>query len=128
MKKINNPKVSKLKIAISSTGNNLESDVDSRFGRCPYFLIINIENNKIKNFKAIENVAKDQMGGAGVKAGEIVANQKVNAVITTNLGPRPFSVFKQFKIDAFKGEGKIKQVIQKFLKGNLKKLTDSTGN
>jgi len=104
-----------MKIAISSTGNNLESEVDARFGRCSYFLIVELENKKIKKFKAIENTGKDQMGGAGITAGEIVAKQKVDAVITVNLGPRAFSVFEQFGIKTFQGEGKIKKVIQKFL-------------
>jgi len=116
-----------MKIAISSTGNNLESEVDARFGRCSYFLIVELENKKIKKFKAIENTGKDQMGGAGITAGEIVAKQKVDAVITVNLGPRAFSVFEQFGIKTFQGEGKIKKVIQKFLEGKLKELSNATG-
>ena len=116
-----------MKIAISSTGNNLESEVDARFGRCSYFLIVEIENNKIKDFKAIENTGKDQMGGAGITAGEIVAKQKVDAIITVNLGPRAFSVFEQFKIKVYSGEGKIKDVVQDFIKGKLKELTNATG-
>jgi len=116
-----------MKIAISSTGNNLESEVDARFGRCSYFLIVEIENNKIKDFKAIENTGKDQMGGAGITAGEIVAKQKVDAIITVNLGPRAFSVFEQFKIKIYQGEGKIKEVVQDFLNKKLKELTNATG-
>jgi len=116
-----------MKIAISSTGNNLESEVDARFGRCSYFLIVEIENNEIKDFKAIENTAKAQMGGAGITAGEIVAKQKVDAIITVNLGPRAFSVFEQFKIKTYQGEGKIKEVVQDFLDGNLKELTNANG-
>jgi len=116
-----------MKIAISSTGNNLDSEVDARFGRCSYFLIINLENNKIKDFKAIENIGKDQMGGAGITAGEIVAKQKVDAIITVNLGPRAFSVFEQFKIKTYQGEGKIKKVVQDFLDKKLKELTNATG-
>ena len=116
-----------MKIAISSTGNNLESEVDARFGRCSYFLIVEIENNEIKDFKAIENTAKAQMGGAGIIAGEIVAKQKVDAIITVNLGPRAFSVFEQFKIKTYQGEGKIKEVVQDFLDGNLKELTNANG-
>ena len=116
-----------MKIAISSTGNNLESDVDARFGRCNYFLIIEIENKKVKDFKAIENTAKAQMGGAGITAGQIVANEKVDSIITVNLGPRAFSVFEQLKIKAYQGEGKIKKVIQDFLDGKLKELTNATG-
>jgi predicted Fe-Mo cluster-binding NifX family protein len=117
----------KMKIAISSTGNNLESEVDARFGRCNYFLIIEIENKKIKNFKAIKNIAKDQMGGAGITSGEIVAKEKVNAIITVNLGPRAFSVFEQFGIKIYQGNGKIKEVIQKFLEEKLKEINNATG-
>lgn len=124
---LNNSGGIKMKIAISSTGNNLESEVDARFGRCSYFLIVEIENKKIKDFKAIENTAKAQMGGAGITAGEIVAKQKVDAIITVNLGPRAFSVFEQFKIKIYQGEGKIKKVVQDFLDGNLKGLTNANG-
>jgi len=118
-----------MKIAISSTGKTLESNVDARFGRCNYFLIVEIDKKKkeIKNFKAIENTGKDQMGGAGITAGQIVANEKVNAIITTNLGPRAFSVFEQFKIKIYQGEGKIKKAVQDFLDGNLKELTNANG-
>jgi len=117
----------KMKIAISSTGNNLESEVDVRFGRCNYFLIVEIEDNKIKGFKAIENTAKEQTGGAGIMAGEIVAKQKVDAVISTNVGPRAFSVFEQFEIKIYLGEGKIKEVIQDFIDSKLIEISNATG-
>jgi predicted Fe-Mo cluster-binding NifX family protein len=116
-----------MKIAISSEGKDLESEVDARFGRCSYFLIVETKNNKIERFKAIENTAKAQMGGAGITAGEIVANQKVDAIITVNLGPRAFSVFEQFGIKIYQGKGKIKKVVQEFLNGNLKELKNATG-
>ena len=116
-----------MKIAISSTGKNLESKVDARFGRCPYFLIVEIDDKKMINVKAIENTAAGQMGGAGITAAEIVANEKVSAVITANLGPRAFSVFEQFGIKIYQGQGKIKDVIQKFIKEELTEITNSTG-
>lgn len=116
-----------MKIAISSTGKTLENEVDARFGRCPYFLIVEIEDKKVKNVKAIENTAKEQMGGAGIAAGEIVSNEKVDAVIISNLGPRAFSVFEQFKIKVYSGEGRIETVVNNFIGGKLKELTDATG-
>ena len=116
-----------MKIAISSTGKTLESEVDARFGRCAYFLIVEIENKEIKNTKVIKNTAKAQMGGAGISAGQIVANEKVDAIITTNLGPRAFSVFGQFEIKIYQGQGKIKNVIQDFIDEKLTELTDATG-
>ena len=116
-----------MKIAISSIGKNLESEEDARFGRCDYFLIVEIEDKKVKGFKAIENTAKAQTGGAGITAGEIVANEKVDAIITTNLGPRAFSVFEQFEIKIYQGQGKIKDVVEQFVEGKLKELTNATG-
>jgi len=116
-----------MKIAISSTGKTLESEVDARFGRCPFFLIVEIENKKIKNVKTIENTAKAQMGGAGITAGEIVANEKVEAVISANLGPRAFSVFEQFGIKIYQGQGKIKDVVQDFINDKLTELINATG-
>ena len=118
-----------MKLAISSEGKTLESEIDARFGRCSYFLIVDIDKGKkqIKNTKAIENTAKAQMGGAGITAGEIVANEKVNAIITTNLGPRAFQVFSQFRIKIYKAEGKIKQAVEDFIDGKLKEMTDATG-
>jgi len=118
-----------MKIAISSTGKTMEDDVDARFGRCSYFLIVEIDKKKktIKNTKAVENTAKTQMGGAGITAGQIVANEKVDAIITTNLGPRAFSVFEQFGMKIYQGHGKIKEVVQDFINGKLKEMTDATG-
>jgi len=116
-----------MKIAISSAGTDLEGEIDARFGRCNYFLIIEIENKKIKKFEAIENIAKDQIESAGITAGEIVAKQKVNAIITVNLGPRAFSIFEQFGIKVYQGKGRIKQAVQDFLNGKLKELTKMTG-
>ncbi|MEA3464372.1 MAG: NifB/NifX family molybdenum-iron cluster-binding protein [Patescibacteria group bacterium] len=116
-----------MKIAISSTGKKLESAIDAKFGRCSYFLIIEIDDKKIIGVRAIENTAAEQMGGAGITAAEIVANEKVGAVITANLGPRAFSVFRQFGIKIYQGQGNIKNAIQKFIKGQLTEITNSTG-
>ena len=116
-----------MKIAISSTGEDLESEVDAKFGRCNYFLIVEIEDKKVKSVDAIENTAKAQMGGAGITAGEIVANQKVEAIITTNLGPRAFSVFGQLGIKIYQGQGKIKDAVQDLIDGKLEELINATG-
>jgi predicted Fe-Mo cluster-binding NifX family protein len=118
-----------MKIAISSTGKDLESEVDARFGRCNYFLIVETdkENKKIKNVKVIENTAQAQSGGAGITSAQIVANEKPDAIITINAGPRAFQVLNQLNIKIYQGEGIIKEVLQKFLDGKLNKIEDSNG-
>jgi predicted Fe-Mo cluster-binding NifX family protein len=116
-----------MKIAISSAGETIEDDIDVRFGRCPYFLIVELEGKEVKSAKAVENTAKAQMGGAGITAGEIVGNEGVDAVITTNLGPRAFSVFSQLGIRVYLAEGRIKKALEDFAEGKLKELNDANG-
>lgn len=116
-----------MKIAISAEGNTLDSNIDARFGRCNYFLIVETEDQKIKDFRAIENTAKDQMGGAGVTAGETIAREKVDAVITVNVGPRAYSVFEQFGIKIYQSGGKVKEAVEKLLDNQLTELNNSNG-
>jgi len=111
-----------MKIAISSKGKDLNSQVDSVFGRCSYFIIVEVKDEKIGNFEAMENKSANQTGGAGISAAQAVAEKKVNAVITGNIGPRALDVFKQFNIEIYKGQGLIKKTIQKLIDNKLEKI------
>jgi len=51
-----------MKICVSSTANSLDAPIDPRFGRCPYFIIVDLETMQ---FEAIPNTASGAMGGAG---------------------------------------------------------------
>ena len=90
-----------MKIAISSTGKELDSTIDPRFGRAAYFIMVEIENKEYKIVKTIENPNINVGGGAGVSAGQLVGNEKVVAVITGNMGPRAMDVFSQLKIEVY---------------------------
>ena len=117
-----------MKVAISSLGEGLNSQVDVRFGRCPYFVFVEIEEKKIKSSKAIKNSGMMQGGGAGITAAQIVGNEGVKAVIGINLGPRAFGVLQQLGIEIYQGiQGTIKENIQQFIEGKLSKLTGATG-
>ena len=110
-----------MKVAVSSKGKDLESEVSEVFGRCPFFIIAEI-NDKIENFEAFENKSANQVGGAGVTASQFVAEKDVKAVITGNIGPRALDIFRQFKIEVFKGSGQVKEVLQNFLENKLEKV------
>ena len=107
-----------MKIAISSSGNTLESNVDSRFGRCPYFLIYDTDSAE---FETIENKSRQAMGGAGIQAAQVVSEKKVEAVITGNIGPNAFRVLSSASINVFSGiSGTVKNAIEKIKSGELK--------
>ena len=111
-----------MRIGISANGKNLEDKVSEVFARCPYFIIAEIENGKIKNFEAVKNEAGGRAGGAGIFAAQLMAEKDVKAVITKNIGPRAFEVLKQFNIEVYQGEGEIKKAIEEFIQGKLKKF------
>jgi predicted Fe-Mo cluster-binding NifX family protein len=111
-----------MRIGISANGKNLEDKVSEVFARCPYFIIAEIENGKIKSFEAIENETSGRMGGAGVSAAQLMAEKDVKAVITKNIGPRAFEVLRQFNIEVYQGEGEVKKAIEEFIQGKLEKF------
>ena len=112
-----------MKIAISAINKNIESNVSDIFGRCPYFIIAEIKDNKIEKTKAIENENTDQNSGAGVSTAKLMAENDINVVITGNIGPRAMDVLKQFDIEIYLGKGIIKEVLQNFLDKKLKKIS-----
>ena len=119
----------KFRIAISSVSKGMDSEVDARFGRCFYFVIVELDEEKkeIKAEKTIENKATAYSGGAGSTAAEIVGNENVNAVITGNIGPRAFEVLQKLGIKIYQGRGKIKEVIKKFINNELTELGSASG-
>jgi len=111
-----------VKIAISSEGKSLESQVSAVFARCPYFLFVEVENQKIGTTQIVENKNLDQMGGAGVAVAKLMAERNVKVVVAGNIGPRAFEVLKQFGIEVYFGRGKVKEVLQEFIAGKLEKI------
>ena len=107
-----------MKICISSTDEDLNSAVDPRFGRCAYFLIGDSEG---ESFEAIPNPGANYGGGAGIAAAQLVGSQKVEAVITGNVGPNAFMFLNQAKIRVYTGAIGINcnQAIEMFNKSEL---------
>ena len=113
-----------MKICISSTGPTLNASLDPRFGRAIYFLII---DNKGKLVKAIKNTGVQAMRGAGISAAQIVTNEKINIVITGNVGPNAFMVLNTSGIKIFIGRPgmKAQDVLKEYQNGNLQEITEA---
>ena len=116
-----------MKIAVSASGDSLDANVDPRFGRCSYFIIVETEGNEIKSHEVVGNEATQAMRGAGIQAGQTVANKGAKVVITGNIGPNAFNVLSQAGIKIVTGvSGTVKEVVEKYLKGELKEITKPT--
>lgn len=113
-----------MKICITSTGQDLSSPMSPRFGRCPYFLIVDAENQKVE---ALENTGVQATRGAGVSTAQIIADSGCEVVITGNVGPNAFYVLNAAGIKIFIGNfGKTgEEALKSYNDGNLEEMASS---
>jgi predicted Fe-Mo cluster-binding NifX family protein len=108
-----------MKICVTATAASLEAQIDPRFGRCSYFVIVNSENMR---FEAIPNMAAGVTGGAGIQAAQTIANKGVKLLITGNVGPKAFQALSAAGIEVVTGAfGTVREAVEKFKRGELKK-------
>jgi len=106
-----------MKVAISATGPSLEDEVDPRFGRCPYFVIVDPDTMQ---FEALDNSSAMAAGGAGISAAQMIASKGVQVVLTGNCGPNAYQVLSAAGIQVITGvSGKIRDAIQAYKSGQL---------
>jgi len=116
-----------MKIAVSAAEGSLDANVDPRFGRCAYFIIVEIEGNEIKNHEVVSNKSIEATRGAGIQAAQTVANEGVKVVITGSIGPNAFNVLNQTGIKVVTGvSGKVSDAVKKYLKEELKETKQPT--
>ena len=72
-----------MKVAIASTSNRLESTIDTSFGRCAWFIIIDTESG---GMEFIPNTNKDMEEHAGKAAVELVATRNVEMIVSGEFG------------------------------------------
>ncbi len=113
-----------MKICVSASSNSLDANVDSRFGRCPYFVIIDSETMK---FDVVPNDSTNAAHGAGIQAAQTVVNNGVKVVITGNVGPNAFQVLSTTGIKVLTGvSGTIKEAVEKYKNGKLQETANPT--
>lgn len=106
-----------MKIAISATGTNLNDEVDPRFGRCQYFIIVDPDTMQ---FESMQNPNIMASGGAGISTGQAIANSGVQVVITGDCGPNAYQVLSAAGVQVITGvAGKIRDVVQGYKSGNF---------
>ncbi|MGD9346458.1 MAG: NifB/NifX family molybdenum-iron cluster-binding protein [Candidatus Aminicenantes bacterium] len=104
-----------MKIAVSASGPDLASDVDPRFGRCPFFLVVDPESME---FEAIENPNISSASGVGIQSAQLVTEKGAQAVLTGSCGPNAFQTLQAAGIDVIIGvSGTVKEAIAHYKSG-----------
>lgn len=109
-----------MKIIVATNRGGLEDDVSPVFGRCQTFTIIEAEGSEIKNVEVVPNQFANAVHGAGIQVGQWVVGQKAKAVIAGNFGPNVSSILQQAGIEMIVAQGKVKEVVEKYLRGELR--------
>lgn len=113
-----------MKIAITAKDKNLDADFDSRFGRCKYFVIVDLdtEEHTVK-----QNEGTIALGGAGVKSAQFLAGCGVSAVITGHVGPNASRALEAAGIKVFvMDSGTVRDAIKAYKEGKLTQVFGAT--
>ncbi len=93
-----------MRIAIPVIENKKDTKISTSFGRSPYYLIYDLQEN-ITQY--IVNTAKDAQGGAGIKASQIIIDNKADVVITPQCGNNAYEVLKEAGIEVLESKGDV---------------------
>ena len=109
-----------MKIAVSSTGKDLNSAVDQRFGRARFFIVIDTETGAFTAHDNTQNL--NALQGAGIQSAKNVVDFGAKAVISGNMGPKAFSAFQAAGVDMYTGAaGTVQEAVDAFKSGTLQK-------
>ena len=113
-----------MKIAVTAQGTELSSEVDPRFGRARYFIVVDTESDAVTAHDNNQNIAAAQ--GAGIQAAQQVFELGVEALLTGNVGPKAFSTLQAGNIRVYVGvTGTVGQVIEQFKAGVHENVTEA---
>lgn len=108
-----------MKVAISASSQGLDAPLDPRFGRSPYFVIIDTEAGTTESLTN-DNVAAS--GGAGIQTAQLLADQGVQVVITGRVGPKAAQVLSQGEIEIYEtNAGTVREAWRDFERASREK-------
>ena len=106
-----------MKVCLSSTGDNLDAQIDMCFGRCRYFLFVDTDSME---FEAVDNANIASAGGAGIRSAQLIADKEAQVLLSGNVGPNAFDVLNAAGIKIYSGiSGSIKEALEKLKSGEL---------
>ena len=105
-----------MKIAVTSKGTDLDSQVDPRFGRAAYILIVDTENLEFEVLDNKDNV--NAFKGAGIQAASMVSDKGAEVLLTGFCGPNSFKTLEAAKIKIVNDmSGTVRDAVKVFNEG-----------
>ena len=107
----------RVKLLVTANGRDLEAPTSPIFGRCPTYIVVDMERS---DFEVVDNPAISAGGGAGIQAAQFIVGLGVNAVVTGNVGPNAFGVLQSAQVPVYLCDGgTVRQAVEAFKAGQL---------
>lgn len=113
-----------MKIAITTSGNDLAAPLDSRFGRAPKFLVYDLDANTFDIVDNEQNLNAAQ--GAGIQSAQNIARLGVQTLVTGHCGPKAFRVLQAAGIKIFNtSAATVNEALDQYKAGKLSEAADA---
>lgn len=107
-----------MKIAITSKGTDLDAQVDPRFGRAAYIIIVDTDSFEFEALDNQENV--NSFKGAGIQAATMISDKGADTLLTGFCGPNAFKTLNAAKVKVVNdASGTVRQMVDKFKQGDV---------
>ncbi len=110
-----------MKVAVTSAGPSPDSPLDPRFGRCPWFVLVETGD---MSFEAVENANSALGGGAGIQSARMMEEKGVKAILTGNCGPNAHQVLSAAGIEVYVGcSGTVREAVERHRSGQMRPVS-----
>jgi predicted Fe-Mo cluster-binding NifX family protein len=107
-----------MKIAVTSSGKNLDSPVDPRFGRAAYFLIVNTDSLEFEVVDNSDNI--NAFKGAGIQAAATISDKGAEVLMTGFCGPNAYKTLAAANIIVANDiSGTVREAVAAFKEGKV---------
>jgi len=111
-----------MRVAITSKGKTMDAEIESRFSRSPFFVIVNTQTG---HFNGFENPGAAARDAACIKAVKFLVDRGVKAVITGNVGHNAFVTIQDTPIRIYLGAtGTVREALENFKKRKLSRAKE----
>jgi predicted Fe-Mo cluster-binding NifX family protein len=112
-----------MKILFTTSGNDLNAPLDTRFGRAANFLLYDLDT---KSFEIIDNQQNlNASQGAGIQSAEAVVRLGASAVISGHCGPKAFQVLNAAEVKIYVSSAStVAEALKEYQEGKLQELTN----
>lgn len=108
-----------MRVAVSADDSNgLDSVVSPHFGRCPYYVLVDLDGREVSQVNAVENPAYGQHQPGQVPG--FIESQGADVMLSGGMGRRAIGFFQQYGIQAVTGAaGTVRYALEQYLGGAL---------